>query len=73
MTLMWFDTLDSVKQFMGEDFELAHVPPQAQALLSDFDQHPAHYEMLDRRDQSLQPARRSADSVPINGAPFARL
>jgi hypothetical protein len=29
MTLMWFDTLDSVTSFMGEDYEQAHVPPQA--------------------------------------------
>jgi heme-degrading monooxygenase HmoA len=53
MTLMWFDTLDSVKEFMGEDFEVAHVPPQAQAVLSDFDKRSAHYEVLDRRDQPL--------------------
>jgi heme-degrading monooxygenase HmoA len=30
MTLMWFDTLDAVKAFMGEDYEAAHVPAQAQ-------------------------------------------
>jgi hypothetical protein len=53
MTLMWFDTLDSVKRFMGEDFEAAHVPPQAQAVLSDFDKRSAHYQVIDRRDQVL--------------------
>ncbi|HKA98197.1 MAG TPA: antibiotic biosynthesis monooxygenase [Streptosporangiaceae bacterium] len=51
MTLMWFDSLDNVKQFMGADFELAHVPPQAQAVLRDFDKRSAHYQVLDRRDQ----------------------
>jgi antibiotic biosynthesis monooxygenase (ABM) superfamily enzyme len=51
MTLMWFDTLDAVKGFMGQDYEAAHVPPQARAVLSDFDQHSAHYEVLDRREQ----------------------
>jgi len=51
MTLMWFDALDSVKAFMGEDYETAHVPPQAQAVLADFDQRSAHYEVLDRREQ----------------------
>ena len=51
MTLMWFDSLDSVRAFMGEDYNLAHVPPQAQAVLADFDRRSAHYEVLDRRDQ----------------------
>jgi heme-degrading monooxygenase HmoA len=51
MTLMWFDTLDAVKAFMGEDYEAAHVPAEAQAVLADFDKRSAHYEVLDRRDQ----------------------
>ncbi len=51
MTLMWFDTLDSVKAFMGEDYENAHVPPEAQAVLADFDRRSAHYEVLDHREQ----------------------
>jgi heme-degrading monooxygenase HmoA len=51
MTLMWFDSLDAVKAFMGEDYDLAHVPAEAQAVLADFDKRSAHYEVLDRRDQ----------------------
>lgn len=51
MTLMWFDSLDSVKAFTGEDYEVAHVPTQAQAVLADFDKRSAHYEVLDRREQ----------------------
>jgi heme-degrading monooxygenase HmoA len=51
MTLMWFDTLDGVKEFMGEDYEAAHVPAQAQAVLADFDERAAHYEVLDHREQ----------------------
>ena len=51
MTLMWFDSLDAVKAFMGDDYEVAHVPAQAQAVLADFDEHSAHYQVLDRRDQ----------------------
>ena len=38
MTLMWFDTLDSVRDFVGGDYEAAHVPPQARAVLTDFDE-----------------------------------
>ena len=51
MTLMWFDSLDAVKAFMGDVFEVAHVPAQAQAVLADFDKRAAHYQVLDRRDQ----------------------
>ena len=51
MTLMWFDTLDSVKAFTGEDHEVAHVPAEARAVLTDFDKRSAHYEVLDRRAQ----------------------
>jgi heme-degrading monooxygenase HmoA len=51
MTLMWFDSLDSVRAFMGEDYAIAHVPAEAQAVLADFDRRSAHYEVLDRREQ----------------------
>jgi heme-degrading monooxygenase HmoA len=53
MTLMWFGTLDSVKAFMGQDYEAAHVPTQAQTVLADFDKRSAPYEVLDRREQPL--------------------
>jgi len=48
---MWFDALDSVKAFMGKDYEVAHVPTEAQAVLANFDKRSAHYTVLDRRDQ----------------------
>jgi heme-degrading monooxygenase HmoA len=51
MTLMWFDSLDSVKAFMGEDYEVAHVPVEAQAVLADYDKRSTHYQVLDRLDQ----------------------
>lgn len=51
MTLMWFDTIDSAKAFMGADYETAHVPERAQAVLADFDKRSVHYEVLDRREQ----------------------
>lgn len=53
MTLMWFDSLDAVRGFMGQDYETAHVPANAQAVLSDFDRRSVHYEVLDRRQQPL--------------------
>ncbi|MQY10976.1 hypothetical protein SRB5_10900 [Streptomyces sp. RB5] len=51
VTLMWFDALASVRAFMGEDYELAHVPAAARAVLSGFDERSAHFEVLDRRRQ----------------------
>jgi heme-degrading monooxygenase HmoA len=51
MTLMWFDSLDSVKAFMDEDYEVAHVPVEAQAVLADYDKRSTHYQVLDRLDQ----------------------
>jgi heme-degrading monooxygenase HmoA len=51
MTLMRFDNLDSVKAFVGEDYEVAHVPAEPQAVLTDFDKRSVHYEVLDHRDQ----------------------
>jgi hypothetical protein len=50
-TLMWFDDLESIRAFVGEDYALSHVPPAAQALLARFDRRAVHYEVLDRRDQ----------------------
>lgn len=45
MTVMWFDTLEAVRDFAGEDYETAVVPPKARALLSRFDARSQHYEV----------------------------
>ncbi|MEP7130585.1 MAG: hypothetical protein ABI770_05595, partial [Sphingomicrobium sp.] len=50
-TLMWFDSLDAIKAFVGEDYSVSHVPPQARAVLKHFDERAAHYEVIDRREQ----------------------
>lgn len=46
ITIMWFDSLDSVRAFVGEDYEVAHVPEAARAVLSRFDARSQHYETL---------------------------
>ncbi len=46
VTIMWFDTIDAVKEFAGEDYELCVVPPEARELLSHFDLRSAHYEVI---------------------------
>jgi hypothetical protein len=48
---MWFDSLDAVKAFMGDDYSLSHVPLQARAVLSRFDERASQFEVLDRRPQ----------------------
>jgi heme-degrading monooxygenase HmoA len=50
VTIMWFDSWQAVKQFAGEDYEQAVVPPKARALLSRFDQRSSHYELRERCD-----------------------
>lgn len=45
ITLMWFDSIESVKAFAGEDYEAAVVLPQAQALLAHYDARSQHYEV----------------------------
>jgi hypothetical protein len=45
ITIMWFDSLDAIRVFAGEDYEIAVVPPKARALLSRFDTRSQHYEV----------------------------
>jgi heme-degrading monooxygenase HmoA len=45
ITVMWFDSLDAVRLFAGEDYEAAVVPPKARAVLSRFDGRSQHYEI----------------------------
>ena len=45
VTVMWFDSMEAVRAFAGEDFEVAVVPQQARALLARFDERSQHYEV----------------------------
>jgi hypothetical protein len=46
VTIMWFESLDAVRTFAGENYQVAVVPPKARALLSRFDAASAHYETV---------------------------
>ena len=46
ITVMWFDSLDSVRSFVKGDYEVAHVPEEARAVLSRFDGRSQHYDVL---------------------------
>jgi antibiotic biosynthesis monooxygenase (ABM) superfamily enzyme len=50
-TLMWFDSLEAIEAFVGEDYSASHVPDAARAVLKRFDERAAHYEVIDRRAQ----------------------
>jgi heme-degrading monooxygenase HmoA len=45
VTVMWFDDLDAVREFAGEDYEVAVVPPEARQVLTRFDERSQHYEV----------------------------
>jgi antibiotic biosynthesis monooxygenase (ABM) superfamily enzyme len=45
VTTMWFDSMDAVKAFAGERYQMAVVPPAARALLKGFNDIAEHYEV----------------------------
>jgi hypothetical protein len=47
LTVMTFDDWDAVAEFAGPDSRASVVPPAARALLAHFDEHSAHYELLE--------------------------
>ncbi len=48
ITVMWFDSLEAVRIFAGEDYEAAVVPPKARAVLKRFDARSQHYDVKER-------------------------
>ena len=51
VTMMWFDDLESIRAFTGEDYAVSHVPAAARAVLARYDQRSQHYTVIDRRPQ----------------------
>lgn len=48
ITIMWFDSIEAVKIFAGEDYEQCVVPPKARQVLSRFDELSQHYEVIEK-------------------------
>lgn len=46
VTITLFDSLEAVKEFAGEDYEVAVILPEAHRLLARFDARSAHYETV---------------------------
>ncbi len=49
VTIMRFDSLSAVREFAGDDYEVAVVPPKARAVLAHFDGRSQHYELRAER------------------------
>lgn len=49
VTMMTFESLQSVINFQGEDYGRSYVPEPAQAVLKRWDLRAAHFEVLDDR------------------------
>ena len=46
VTILWFDAIEAVREFAGEDAEAAVVPEKARRLLTRFDARSQHYETV---------------------------
>jgi len=46
VTVLWFDSLDAVREFAGPDFDHSVVPEKARRLLKRFDARSQHYETV---------------------------
>ena len=43
ITLTLWESLDAIREFAGQDYEMAVVPPEARTLLVRFDERSEHY------------------------------
>jgi antibiotic biosynthesis monooxygenase (ABM) superfamily enzyme len=49
ITIMWFDSIENIKAFAGEDYTRAVVPQKAQDLLLRYDRVSQHYEVIESK------------------------
>lgn len=52
VTIMRFDSLTAVREFAGDDYEVAVVPAKARAVLAHFDDRSQHYDLRAERSGS---------------------
>jgi antibiotic biosynthesis monooxygenase (ABM) superfamily enzyme len=46
ITIMWFDSLEGVRTFAGDDYEKAVVLPEPRKLLARYDARSQHYQVV---------------------------
>jgi hypothetical protein len=57
-TIMLFDSIENVQAFTGDDYPVAHVPPEARAVLARFDERSTHFDTILTPEQSVTPPAR---------------
>jgi len=67
VTMTMFDSLDAVRAFAGEDYEVAVILPEARELLARFDERSAHYETVLGPESS--PLSRTSSRTRSTSAP----
>ncbi len=50
VTMTLFDSMDAVRAFAGDDYQVAVILPEAERLLSTFDETANHYEIVVKPD-----------------------
>lgn len=58
MTMLWFDSLASVRAFAGENYATPVISEKAQSLLSRYDKRAEHYELSASTCRSFDPAQK---------------
>jgi hypothetical protein len=53
VTILWFESIEAVREFAGEDYEAAVVPEKARRLLTRFDARSQHYETVIRAGETF--------------------
>ncbi len=53
VTIMLFESLAAVREFAGQDYEVAVVPERARAVLSHFDGRSQHYQIKAERSGGI--------------------
>ena len=46
VTILWFESLEAVRDFAGENYDVAVVTPKARALLLRVDERSSHYQTV---------------------------
>jgi hypothetical protein len=54
VTMLWFENLEAVRSFAGENLEIPVISAKAKALLSRFDDRCEHYELTSFRSNSAK-------------------
>ncbi len=46
VTVTLWDSVEAVREFIGDDYEVAYVPAEARKVLASYDQRSVHYEVV---------------------------